>query len=124
MLFAKQSERVRNYSASHAGIKLALMVDRIPERELESKTIQIAFLRIKVMSVLNAGAGKVLRIIQHMQMLNFGLRTLKSFLLNLVHGQKDAQWIASIRLVTMNLEMFGGQLFLNKRPIACREITG
>lgn len=124
MLFVKQSERVRNYSASHAGIKLALMVDRIPEKELESKTIQTAFQRIKVMSVLNAGAGKVLRIIQHMQMLNFGLRTLKSFLLNLVHDQKDAQLIASTRLVITSREMFGGQLFLNKREIVCREITG
>ncbi len=124
MLFEKLNVRERNYSASHAETKPVLMEDRTQERELESKMIQTVFQRIKAISVLDAGACKVLRIIQHMQMLNLDLRTLKSFLLNLVHDQKDAQWIASIRLVTMNLKMFGGQLFLNKRLIACREITG
>ena len=86
--------------------------------------IQIALLPIKVMSVLNAGAGKVLRIIQHMKMSNFGLRTLKSFLLNLVHVQMDAQLIASIRSAIMSLEMCDGQLSCSKRRIACQEITG
>lgn len=124
MLFARRSERVRNYSASLAETKLALMADHIQEKELESKMIQIAFKRIKAINVLNVGAGKALRITQHTQKLNFDLRILKNFLLNLDHDQKGAQLIASIRLVIMKLEMFGGQLFLSKRPIACREITG
>lgn len=86
--------------------------------------IQIAALLIRVMHVLNGGAGKVPSIIQHMKMSNFGLRTLKNFLMNWGHVQMDAQLIALIRSVITNPEMFDGQPSCNKRRIACQETIG
>ena len=124
MLFVKQSARAEPCFANRVEIKLGLNQRRTLERELESKMIHIALLPIKVMSVLNAGASKALRIIRHMKMLNFGLRILKSFLRNLVRVQMDAQLIASTRSAIMSLEMCDGQLSCSKRQIACQEIIG
>ena len=124
MLSAKQSEKENYYSANHAGIKHVSMTYRIPEKELESKTIQNVFQHIKVTHALNADVNKVLHIMRHMQIFNFDFKTLKNFLLNLAKGQKDIQLIASIHWVITKLVMFGGQTVLNKRRIAYREIIG
>ena len=124
MLLGRQNAKEENYSASRAGTKLALMEDRILEKALGSKMIQSSFQRIKAINKLGVGVGRAQSIILRMRMLNSDLRILMNSLLNWVRVLKGVRLTASIRLVIMSPVTFGGQLFLNRQPIACREITG
>ena len=124
MLFARQSATGEQCFASRAGTKRALKINLILERGVELKTTPVGMQLIKVICGQGADAVKVSNIIQHMKALNSVLQVSKNSLLNLARVQMDALLIVLTRLVTTNLEMFGGQRFWSKQGTASQVDIG
>ena len=124
MLFARQSATGEQCFASRAGTKRALKINLILERGVELKTTPVGMRLIKAICEQGADVVKVSNIIQRMKALNSVLQVSKNSLLNLALVQMDALLIVLTRLVTTNLEMFGGQRFWSKQGTASQVDIG
>ena len=113
-----------NYTASHAEIRLDLIITRIRLKAPGLKMTLKKQEHIKAIKERSADLSKDQNITEHTKMLSSALIRLTSFLSISASGLMGIAWIGLIHSVIMKLAMFDGLLASSKRKIDCREITG